>query len=235
MEDNPNSISRRTLLRGTTAIGASAFTLMKPHLVRGAGKEKLRAGIVGCGGRGTQAVVDTAHRQRERRARGHGRCLRGPPGRLAPATARPQIHRPARRHHRRAGRPAKADERRGPGGVHRAARQGPAGISFCGLRRLSEAGEVRYRYRDADHASGLPAHSLRGGGRGRQARFHRKADRHRRHRGAALHGGGTQGRGKETDRHVRRAAARRQALHGDACRRSTTARSAISWRCIPTT
>jgi len=33
--------------------------LIKPHLVRGAGKEKLRAGIVGCGGRGTQAVVDT--------------------------------------------------------------------------------------------------------------------------------------------------------------------------------
>ena len=46
-------------MRGTTAIGASAFTLIAPHLVRGAGKEKLRAGIVGCGGRGTQAVVDT--------------------------------------------------------------------------------------------------------------------------------------------------------------------------------
>jgi predicted dehydrogenase len=37
---------------------ASAFTLVKPHLVRGAGKEKLKAGIVGCGGRGTQAVMD---------------------------------------------------------------------------------------------------------------------------------------------------------------------------------
>jgi predicted dehydrogenase len=59
MSDIPNPISRRSLLRGTTAIGASAFTLIKPHLVRGAGKEKLRAGIVGCGGRGTQAVVDT--------------------------------------------------------------------------------------------------------------------------------------------------------------------------------
>src|SRR5215471_15344424 len=50
-------ISRRSLLKGS-AIGGSAFTLIKPHLVRGAGKEKLRAGIVGCGGRGTQAVVD---------------------------------------------------------------------------------------------------------------------------------------------------------------------------------
>jgi len=47
-------ITRRSLLSGS----AAAFTLVKPHLVRGAGKEKLRAGIVGCGGRGTQAVVD---------------------------------------------------------------------------------------------------------------------------------------------------------------------------------
>jgi predicted dehydrogenase len=32
--------------------------IIKPELVRGAGKEKLKAGLVGCGGRGTQAVVD---------------------------------------------------------------------------------------------------------------------------------------------------------------------------------
>jgi len=48
-----NRLSRRTLL------GASAFTLVRPELVRGAGKERLKAGLVGCGGRGTQAVVDT--------------------------------------------------------------------------------------------------------------------------------------------------------------------------------
>src|SRR5919197_1119 len=53
-----DSISRRSLLRNTTTLGATAFTLIPAHLVRGAGKEKLRAGIVGCGGRGTQAVVD---------------------------------------------------------------------------------------------------------------------------------------------------------------------------------
>ena len=47
------------MLKTTTAAGASAFTFLQPHLVRGAGKEKLRAGIVGCGGRGTQAIVDT--------------------------------------------------------------------------------------------------------------------------------------------------------------------------------
>ncbi|MBZ5583462.1 MAG: Gfo/Idh/MocA family oxidoreductase [Acidobacteriia bacterium] len=57
MPENPNSVSRRSVLRGAAA--ASAFTLIRPDLVRGAGKEKLRAGIVGCGGRGTQAIVDT--------------------------------------------------------------------------------------------------------------------------------------------------------------------------------
>ena len=40
----------------SSAAGAAAFTIIKPELVRGAGKEKLRAGIVGCGGRGTGAV-----------------------------------------------------------------------------------------------------------------------------------------------------------------------------------
>jgi predicted dehydrogenase len=37
---------------------ASTFMIIKPELVRGAGKEKLKAGLVGCGGRGTQAIVD---------------------------------------------------------------------------------------------------------------------------------------------------------------------------------
>src|ERR1039458_6599298 len=47
-------ISRRSVLTA----GAAAFTIVQPHLVRGAGKEKLRAGLVGCGGRGTQATMD---------------------------------------------------------------------------------------------------------------------------------------------------------------------------------
>ena len=54
MQDNP---TRRSLL-SNSAWGAGAFTLVRPGLVRGAGKEKLKAGIVGCGGRGTQAVTD---------------------------------------------------------------------------------------------------------------------------------------------------------------------------------
>ena len=49
--------TRRSLLQGS-AWSAGAFTLVRPELVRGAGKEKLRAGLVGCGGRGTQAVTD---------------------------------------------------------------------------------------------------------------------------------------------------------------------------------
>jgi predicted dehydrogenase len=50
---NKSNLSRRALIGA-----AGTFTLVKPHLVRGAGKEKLKAGIVGCGGRGTQAVMD---------------------------------------------------------------------------------------------------------------------------------------------------------------------------------
>ncbi|MEK7404451.1 MAG: Gfo/Idh/MocA family oxidoreductase [Acidobacteriota bacterium] len=47
--------SRRSFLKGSTAVG-SAFTIIRPELVRGAGNERLRAGVIGCGGRGTQAV-----------------------------------------------------------------------------------------------------------------------------------------------------------------------------------
>jgi predicted dehydrogenase len=62
MEGNLNHISRRSFLQksstGGAAAAAVAFTIIKPELVRGAGKETLKAGLVGCGGRGTQAIVD---------------------------------------------------------------------------------------------------------------------------------------------------------------------------------
>ncbi len=51
-----NSISRRSLLKTTSA--AAAFSIVKPHLVRGAGKETVKVGLVGCGGRGTSAVFE---------------------------------------------------------------------------------------------------------------------------------------------------------------------------------
>lgn len=50
--EKPN-ISRRHILSS-----AAAFTIIQPGLVRGAGKERLTAGLIGCGGRGRQAVVD---------------------------------------------------------------------------------------------------------------------------------------------------------------------------------
>lgn len=50
-----NDVSRRSFLT-SSAVGATAFQIVKPELVRGAGNEKLRAGLVGCGGRGTQAI-----------------------------------------------------------------------------------------------------------------------------------------------------------------------------------
>ncbi len=60
MEGELTNISRRSFLEKSklASAGAAAFTIIKPELVRGAGKEQLKAGLVGCGGRGTQAVVD---------------------------------------------------------------------------------------------------------------------------------------------------------------------------------
>ena len=54
------NISRRKLFgnTGTAAVAATAFTIIKPELVRGQGKARLKAGLVGCGGRGTQAIAD---------------------------------------------------------------------------------------------------------------------------------------------------------------------------------
>lgn len=52
-----SKISRRSFLSKSAATPA-VFTIVKPSLVRGVGKGKIRAGLVGCGGRGTQAVAD---------------------------------------------------------------------------------------------------------------------------------------------------------------------------------
>ena len=57
MEKAMKPVSRRSFLQKSSAAGATAFTIIKPELVRGAGNEKLRAGLVGCGGRGTQAAT----------------------------------------------------------------------------------------------------------------------------------------------------------------------------------
>lgn len=54
MENHKQHTSRRSFLAGPAA--GAAFTIVKPGLVRGWGAEKLRIGLVGCGGRGTQAV-----------------------------------------------------------------------------------------------------------------------------------------------------------------------------------
>jgi predicted dehydrogenase len=47
-------------LKGSTTAGiaAAGWQIIKPELVRGAGQEKLTAGVIGCGGRGTGAVRD---------------------------------------------------------------------------------------------------------------------------------------------------------------------------------
>ena len=49
-----SNISRRAVVSGS----AAAFTILNPALVRGLQPARLKAGIVGCGGRGTQAVAN---------------------------------------------------------------------------------------------------------------------------------------------------------------------------------
>jgi predicted dehydrogenase len=50
-------VTRRSFL-GKSAAGAATFTIVRPELVRGWGQAKLRAGLIGVGGRGTGAVRD---------------------------------------------------------------------------------------------------------------------------------------------------------------------------------
>ncbi len=63
MEDSSSDLSRRSFLRTSTACRrrAAAFTIIRPELVRGAGNEKLKAGLIGCGGRGTEAAQQFLH------------------------------------------------------------------------------------------------------------------------------------------------------------------------------
>ncbi len=49
-------MTRRSFLNKSAVTGAG-FTIIKPQLVRGAGPAKLRAALVGCGGRGTGAAT----------------------------------------------------------------------------------------------------------------------------------------------------------------------------------
>jgi predicted dehydrogenase len=59
MLESDASVSRRGFLRGSAGAGTTgSFMIVRPELVRGAGNATLRAGIVGVGLRGTQAMVE---------------------------------------------------------------------------------------------------------------------------------------------------------------------------------
>jgi len=49
------STSRRSFIASSIG-GAAAFQIVRPELVRGQGAPMMRAGLIGCGGRGTQAM-----------------------------------------------------------------------------------------------------------------------------------------------------------------------------------
>jgi predicted dehydrogenase len=55
MQSHNDGWSRRSFLSGATA-GAATFTIVRPEQVRGAAPAKLKAGLIGVGGRGTGAV-----------------------------------------------------------------------------------------------------------------------------------------------------------------------------------
>lgn len=59
-QNEHTACTRRLFLSRSLGAGAAAtaLTIIRPELVRGAGKERLRAGLVGCGGRGTEAGVN---------------------------------------------------------------------------------------------------------------------------------------------------------------------------------
>ena len=60
MEQEPEGLSRRTCLNRASAVGASsAFTIVRPELVRGQRKALLKTEDADCGGRGTQAIADS--------------------------------------------------------------------------------------------------------------------------------------------------------------------------------
>ena len=50
-------MTRRSFLKKSTGAGAGSWIILRPQLVRGAGPAKLKAGLVGCGGRGTGAAT----------------------------------------------------------------------------------------------------------------------------------------------------------------------------------
>lgn len=57
-----SNVTRRSFFQksgaGAPVAAASAYILLKPQLVKGWAPARLKAGLVGCGGRGTQAVLD---------------------------------------------------------------------------------------------------------------------------------------------------------------------------------
>ena len=55
--ENRSELSRRGFITKTAVAGAAA-TIMAPSFVHAAGSDKLRIGLVGCGGRGTGAVAN---------------------------------------------------------------------------------------------------------------------------------------------------------------------------------
>ncbi len=148
-------------------------------------KDKLKAGLIGVGGRGSGAITD---------------CLTGNQNVEIVALAdvfEDHLERNLARLQAKFPNQVKVDAE------HR----------FTGFDAYQETGEFRHRHRHAHHAARLPPRALRGGCRGKETHLLRKADRHRSRRRAPFHGGREEGRATQALRRLRSAAALRHRVH----------------------
>jgi predicted dehydrogenase len=58
MDSTTMNKTRRSFLTGSSAAAAATFTIIRPELVRGWAPSTVKTGLIGCGGRGRQAVID---------------------------------------------------------------------------------------------------------------------------------------------------------------------------------
>ncbi len=172
--DRSDFSRRRFLQRSSLAMAGAAAAAQFPFLgaVHAAGRDaEIKIGLIGCGGRGTGAVLD---------ALGAATKVIYPSAGYHTEDVAEGAKLAAQRHQgRRPGRPV-----RGP--ARPAARSSspswastiPKEMLLHRLRRLqATAGRARDQLRDPGHPAAFPARAPQGGHRGGQERLHREAGR----------------------------------------------------------
>ncbi len=171
MTNQAKNCSRRDFMKtsATAVASLSALSLGLSNRAYAAGSDRVRVGLIGCGGRGSGAATNCLEADDGGRDCGDRRCFPGPdrPG---------PDHDPAVvREEQQALRPEN---------------EGHAGDDVPGLRRLQEAAGAEGRGRRSDRDAGvLPSGAPGGGDPGGQERVHGEARRSRSARDAEDHRG----------------------------------------------